>query len=46
MAKMKTIGIAAKLDEKFKIEVKAGDHTMYIDQTKAGGGTDAGANPP
>ncbi len=45
MAKMKTIGITAKLDEKFKIEVKAGDHTMYIDQTKAGGGTDAGANP-
>jgi uncharacterized OsmC-like protein len=45
MAKMKTIGIAAKLDEKFKIEVKAGDHTMYIDQTKAGGGTDAGATP-
>ncbi len=45
MAKMKTIGITAKLDEKFKIEVKAGDHTMYVDQTKAGGGTDAGANP-
>jgi len=45
MTKMKTIGIAAKLDEKFKIEVKAGDHTMYIDQTKAGGGTDAGATP-
>ena len=45
MAKMKTIGIEAKLDEKFKIEVKAGDHVMYIDQTKAGGGTDAGPNP-
>jgi uncharacterized OsmC-like protein len=45
MAKMKTIGIAAKLDEKFKIEVKAGDHTMYVDQTKAGGGTDAGPTP-
>jgi uncharacterized OsmC-like protein len=45
MAKMKTIGIEAKLDEKFKIEVKAGDHIMYVDQTKAGGGTDAGPNP-
>ena len=45
MAKMKTIGIEAKLDEKFKIEVKAGDHIMYVDQTKAGGGTDAGATP-
>ncbi len=45
MAKMKTISIAAKLDDKFKIEVKAGDHVMNIDQTKAGGGTDAGATP-
>jgi len=45
MAKMKTIGIQAKLDEKFKIEVKAGDHVMYVDQTKAGGGTDAGPTP-
>jgi len=45
MAKMRTIGIEAKLDEKFKVEVKAGDHIMYIDQTKAGGGTDAGATP-
>jgi uncharacterized OsmC-like protein len=45
MAKMKTIGIEAKLDEQFKITVKAGDHTMYIDQSKAGGGTDAGPTP-
>jgi len=45
MAKMKTIGIEAKLDEKFKIEVKAGDHIMYVDQTKADGGTDAGPTP-
>jgi len=27
MAKMKTISIEAMLDEKFKIDVKAGDHT-------------------
>lgn len=45
MAKMKAVSIEAKLDEKFKIEVKAGDHIMYVDQTKAGGGTDAGATP-
>jgi len=45
MAKMKTISIEAKLDEKFKIEVKAGEHLMVVDQPKAGGGTDAGATP-
>ncbi len=45
MAKMKTISIEAKLDEKFKIEVKAGEYLMYVDQPKAGGGTDAGATP-
>jgi uncharacterized OsmC-like protein len=33
------------LDEKFKIEVKAGEHLMVVDQPKAGGGTDAGATP-
>ena len=45
MAKMKTIGVEARLDEKFKIEVKAGEHLMVVDQPKAGGGTDAGATP-
>jgi putative redox protein len=45
MAKMKTISITAKLDEKFKVEVKAGDRIMYVDQPKAAGGTDAGPNP-
>jgi uncharacterized OsmC-like protein len=45
MAKMKTIGVEAKLDEKFKIEVKAGEHVMIVDQPKAGGGTDAGPTP-
>ena len=45
MAKMKTVGIEAKLDEKFKIEVKAGDHVLYVDQPKTGGGTDAGPTP-
>jgi uncharacterized OsmC-like protein len=45
MAKMKTISVEAKLDEKFKIEVKAGEHLMVVDQPKAGGGTNAGATP-
>jgi uncharacterized OsmC-like protein len=45
MAKMKTISVEAKLDEKFKIEVKAGEHLLVVDQPKAGGGTDAGATP-
>lgn len=45
MAKMKTIRIEAKLDEKFKIDVKAGNHTLCVDQPKAGGGNDAGPNP-
>jgi uncharacterized OsmC-like protein len=45
MAKMKTYSVEAKLDEKFKIEVKAGEHIMVVDQPKAGGGTDAGATP-
>ena len=45
MAKMKTISVEAKLDEKFKVEVKAGEQIMIVDQPKAGGGTDAGASP-
>ncbi|MDD5475879.1 MAG: OsmC family protein [Syntrophales bacterium] len=45
MARMKTIGVEAKMDEKFKIEVKAGEHLIIVDQPKAGGGMDAGATP-
>jgi uncharacterized OsmC-like protein len=45
MAKMKTISIEANLDEKFKVEVKAGDRVIYVDQPKAAGGTEAGPNP-
>ena len=45
MAKMKTVGVEAKLDEKFKIEVKAVNHVMIVDQAKAGGGMDAGPSP-
>ena len=45
MAKMKTVSIEAKLGEKFKVEVKAGNHTLYVDQPQAGGGADEGPNP-
>jgi uncharacterized OsmC-like protein len=45
MAKMKTVGIEAKSNERFKVEVKAGNHTLYVDQPTTGGGADAGPNP-
>lgn len=45
MAKMKTIGVEANLDDKFRIEVKAGNHVMIVDQTEGGGGMDAGPSP-
>ena len=45
MAKMKTVSIEAKLGEKFKVEVTAGNHTLYVDQPQAGGGADKGPNP-
>jgi putative redox protein len=45
MAKMKTISIVAKLNEKFKVEVKAGERIIYVDQSAAAGGTDEGPNP-
>ncbi len=45
MAKMKTVSIEAKLGEKFNVAVKAGNHTLYVDQPQAGGGNDEGPNP-
>lgn len=45
MAKMKTVGVEAKLDDKFRIEVKAANHVMIVDQPKAGGGADEGPTP-
>jgi uncharacterized OsmC-like protein len=45
MAKMKTIRIAAKSGEDFKVEVRAGKHTFYVDQPEYAGGSDAGPNP-
>jgi uncharacterized OsmC-like protein len=45
MAKMKTIRIAAKSDDKFRVEVQAGKHTFYVDQAGNAGGSDGGPNP-
>lgn len=45
MAKMKTVSIEAMLDEEFKIDVKAGNHIMYIDSSEEIGGTDKGPAP-
>ena len=45
MARMKTIRIAAKSGEDFKVEVRAGKHTFHVDQTEYAGGSDAGPNP-
>ena len=42
---MKKIQVQAKLGPAFAIEVAAGDHQLYIDQPKAGGGTDTGPSP-
>jgi uncharacterized OsmC-like protein len=45
MGKMRTIRIEARSDDKFGVEVKAGDRMMVVDQAKSAGGADAGANP-
>jgi putative redox protein len=45
MATFKTIDVTAKLGERFKIESKIRDHTLYIDQPKAAGGEDTGPTP-
>jgi len=42
---MKTVKVEAKLLDKFKIEARARDHVVAIDQPAAGGGTDAGPTP-
>jgi uncharacterized OsmC-like protein len=45
MAKIKTIRIEARADDKYKVAVKAGERTLYVDQPLVVGGTDAGARP-
>lgn len=44
MAK-KIVKVEGVQDDKFKMELTAGNHTVIIDQPKPMGGADAGANP-
>ena len=41
----KSVQIKATMGQGFKIESKIRDHTVYIDQPKQAGGTDAGPTP-
>ena len=43
--KMKTISIEARADDKYRVAVQAGEHTLVVDQAPSAGGTGAGANP-
>lgn len=41
----KTVTVEATMSQGFTMECRAGDHTVYIDQPKATGGTNRGPNP-
>ena len=45
MATMKKVEIQAVMGSGMKIECHAGQHTVLIDQSKTGGGTDTGPTP-
>ncbi len=45
MATMKKVEIRANLGTGMKIECRAGQHAVLIDQPKSGGGTDTGPTP-
>lgn len=45
MATVKTVKINSKWLEKSLIEVKAREHTVYVDQPEASGGTNKGPTP-
>ena len=45
MAINKTVDVTAKLLDKYKIEMKARQHTAYIDQPEGMGGEDAAPTP-
>jgi uncharacterized OsmC-like protein len=45
MATIKQVTTSAKLLEGMQLEVKAGRHTLYVDQPVSGGGTDTGPTP-
>jgi len=44
-SKINSFSIEARADDKYKVAVKAGERTLYVDQPLFAGGTDAGANP-
>lgn len=41
----KTIGVTARLHEKYRIDVQAENHLVRIDQPPSGGGADTGPTP-
>jgi uncharacterized OsmC-like protein len=45
VATIKHVAVEAHMGERFKIESRIGDHTLYVDQPKTGGGEDAGPTP-
>jgi len=45
VATLKRVSVEAHMGERFKIESKIGDHTVFVDQPKTGGGEDAGPTP-
>ncbi|MCL5994554.1 MAG: OsmC family protein [Chloroflexi bacterium] len=45
MSTIKTVHLTAKQVDGFKIEAKARNHAMIIDQPEAGGGSDGGPTP-
>ena len=45
MSTLKHVAVEAKKVDGFKIELKARDHVVYIDQPKGMGGTDSGPTP-
>jgi uncharacterized OsmC-like protein len=45
VATIKHVAVEAHMGERFKIESKIGDHTLYVDQPKTSGGEDTGPTP-
>jgi putative redox protein len=45
MATVKHVKVEAHLGERFKIQSTIGNHTLYVDQPKTGGGEDTGPTP-
>jgi len=45
VATIKHVSVEAHLGERFKIESRIGNHTVFVDQPKTGGGEDAGPTP-